>query len=238
MLQPFAKVSCPFVKFLVLLSRFFFYWCNLFVKGAAARKSFCLLSRLGRLLSSLLVLDAFAKPAWTTIGSALLSRVFLLEDVNGCSCKVREAALELRLPLFPSLTSRHNGVSLDAKLNGFRTNFSIVIHQLAYPIVQAPLGFPFLATLLPGEADRGPAIPFKPGPVIHLMASLPATVAQQVHFIPCILELLQPWGGCEVIQVVMHQDLVPVHCNPLGWLLFWQALFAIIPFCQGVRAAR
>ena len=115
MLQPFAKVSCPFVKFLVLLSRFFFYWCNLFVKGAAARKSFCLLSRLGRLLSSLLVLDAFAKPAWTTIGSALLSRVFLLEDVNGCSCKVREAALELRLPLFPSAVSHdhHKPFSLD-----------------------------------------------------------------------------------------------------------------------------
>jgi hypothetical protein len=150
--QNLYKGETCYKRFLVLLSSFFSIGAT-FLSKVLQQGSLCLLSRLGRLLSSILVLDAFAKPAWTTIGSALLSRGFPLEDVNGCSCKVREAALELRLPLFPSLTSRHNGVSLDAKLNGFRTDVNIVIHQLAYPIVQAPLGFPFLATLLPGEAD-------------------------------------------------------------------------------------
>lgn len=110
------------------------------------------MSRLGRLLSSLLGLGAFAKPAWTTIDSLLLSRAFL-ENVNGCSWEVREAALELWLPLSSSLASRHNGVSLDAKLGGFSADVNIVIHQLAYPMVQAPLGFAILPTLLPGEVD-------------------------------------------------------------------------------------
>lgn len=37
--QNLYKGETCYKRFLVLLSSFFFYWCNLFVKGAAARKS-------------------------------------------------------------------------------------------------------------------------------------------------------------------------------------------------------